>query len=85
MLPPVPAAKVQGRLLRDRELGYALNFGLTEPDLGAVGAAVGQLNRPRVLALSLSAPISRAEALQRPDVISNLLATCRGIRNELNC
>ncbi|MBV1777682.1 hypothetical protein KRR55_01000 [Paeniglutamicibacter sp. ABSL32-1] len=68
-----------------QERGYALNIGLTEPDLAAVGAAVGQANRPRVLALSLSVPISRAEALQRPYVISNLLASCRGIRNELNC
>ena len=76
--------RLQGELVRVPERGYALDIGLIEPDLFAIGAAVGQLNRPRLLALSLSAPISLAEALQRPAAIASLLEACLSIRGELN-
>ncbi|WP_422935252.1 IclR family transcriptional regulator [Sinomonas sp. P47F7] len=66
--------KLQDELVGVRSRGYALNLGRTEPDIAAMGRAVGQGRA--WLALSISAPRSRSEALERPDTIAALVSAC---------
>ncbi len=75
---------LQEELAQVRARGYALNLARTEPDLAAIGAALGPLACGRSLALSLSAPITRAAELQQPRVIADLVAACEAIRRDLN-
>lgn len=66
-----------------RARGYALNLGRTEHELAAVGAPVRLSGQHRALAISLSAPLSRAEELQSPRVVSLLIGACEQIGTAL--
>lgn len=70
-------------LTQVRTRGYSLNLGRTEHELAAVGAPIGSPEPYKALAISLSAPFSRAEELQSPRVVSLLHAACDRIRTEL--
>ena len=82
---PAPAAldALQLELAGIRKRGYAVNLGRTEADIAAVGAAVGLTAKGATLALSISAPLSRASEIQSPESIRALLDTCEAIRREL--
>lgn len=73
-----------GELAQIRTKKYAINIGRTEPELAAIGAPIGILERHQTLAISLSAPIFRAQNLQSPKVVSLLQSTCREIRDSLD-
>lgn len=60
-----------------RSRGYALNLGRTEPDIAAIGRAVG--SGRAWLAVSISAPRSRAEVLERAETAAALAAACDGV------
>lgn len=66
-----------------RRQGYAANLGRTEPDLAAVGAPVRAPHTPATLALSISAPLSRAAQLQDPAVTGALAKACRELHAAL--
>lgn len=66
-----------------RRRGFAVNLGRTEPDLAAVGAALAPDNHPAVLALSISAPLSRAALIQAPAVTEALRAACAELADSL--
>ncbi|UPO78127.1 IclR family transcriptional regulator [Arthrobacter sp. Helios] len=66
-----------------RRLGFAVNLGRTEPDLAAVGAPLSPGNRPAVLAVSLSAPLSRAAQIQDPASTAALVSCCRSLLLDL--
>jgi DNA-binding IclR family transcriptional regulator len=74
---------LQEELARVRAKGYALNLGRTEPDIAAVGVAVPAPAQRSWLAVSLSAPRSRAEALDRPDTLAALRGCCDTIAASL--
>ncbi|MEA5455055.1 IclR family transcriptional regulator [Sinomonas sp. JGH33] len=65
---------LQGELALVRSRGYALNLGRTEPDIAAMGRAVGQGRA--WLALSISAPRSRSDVLERPETVAALASAC---------
>ena len=77
------AAELLTELREVRRQGYAVNLGRTEPDLAAVGAPLSSGNRPATLALSVSAPLSRAQQIQDPAATEALLACCTALRLEL--
>lgn len=60
-----------------RRCGFAVNLGQTEPDLAAVGVPLAAGNRPAVLAVSVSAPLSRARDIQDPAATAALIEGCR--------
>ena len=70
-------------LAQVRTRGYSLNLGRTEHELAAIGAPVGLPGQQRALAISLSAPLSRAEELQSPLVVSLLNGACDRISTDL--
>ncbi|MDQ4502880.1 IclR family transcriptional regulator [Sinomonas sp. ASV322] len=65
---------LQDELAVVRTRGYALNLGRTEPDIAAMGRAVGPGRA--WLAVSISAPSSRADVLERPETVAALAAAC---------
>ncbi|MCH6470135.1 IclR family transcriptional regulator [Sinomonas terrae] len=65
-------AALQEELVNVRSQGYALNVGKTEPDIAAIGMAIRGSAEPAWLAISLSAPLSRAESLNTPQTHSAL-------------
>lgn len=70
-------------LAETRARGHSLNLGRTEPEIAAVGMALALPDRPGTLAVTLSAPISRAAALERPEALRPLQAACEALRHEL--
>ncbi|MBD7993975.1 IclR family transcriptional regulator [Arthrobacter sp. Sa2CUA1] len=75
--------ELQAELRDVRSRGFAVNLGRTEPDLAAVGAPLASGNRPAALALSISAPLSRARQIQDPAAVEALLTCCAALRLEL--
>jgi len=75
---------LQEELAETRTRGYALNLGRTEADIAAVGAPLGGTGRTATLALSISAPLSRAGDIQQPRVIEALHTACAAIRHDLD-
>lgn len=75
-LSPDEFAALQEELGRVRAKGYALNLGRTEPDIAAIGCAVAPPSHRAWLAVSLSAPRSRADVLDRLDTLAALRACC---------
>jgi DNA-binding IclR family transcriptional regulator len=82
-LTPAELADLRGELAGIRARGYSLNLGRTEPEIAAVGTALALPERPGTLAVTLSAPISRAAALELPETVAALHATCAALRHEL--
>lgn len=76
-------AELQGELTATRSRGYSLNLGRTEPEIAAMGMAVPLPQRPGVLAVTLSAPISRAEVLEQPATVAALRGAAEALRREL--
>jgi DNA-binding IclR family transcriptional regulator len=65
---------LEAELGRIRDRGYAVNLGESEPDIGAVGAAVrSSFGRARA-ALAVSAPLTRIE--HRIDEVADALKSC---------
>ena len=76
-------AELLTELSEVRRRGFAVNLGRTEPDLAAVGAPLASRNGPAILALSVSAPLSRAQQIQDPAATEALLVCCAALRLEL--
>jgi DNA-binding IclR family transcriptional regulator len=70
-------------LAETRARGYSLNRGRTETEIAAVGIALPLPQRPGTLAVTLSAPISRAESLRRPEAVGPLRAAAEARAREL--
>lgn len=77
-------AQLLSELAQVRARKYAINIGRTEPELAAIGGYIGIFEQHRTLALSLSAPISRAQSLLSPHVVSLLNSVCGDIRDALD-
>ncbi|WP_369046278.1 IclR family transcriptional regulator [Sinomonas sp. P10A9] len=79
---------LEAELAAVRESGVAINRGLTEPGLVAMGAAVpapgGGSSHRAWLGVSLSVPDSRAGALDEPETREALLACCSSIAASLD-
>jgi DNA-binding IclR family transcriptional regulator len=75
-LSPDEFRSLQNELAQVREQGYALNLGRTEPDIAAMGRAVPAPGGRSWLGVSISAPRSRSELLERPETASALSACC---------
>jgi DNA-binding IclR family transcriptional regulator len=82
-LTPAELADLRRELAEVRGRGYSRNLGRTEPEIAAVGVALALPGRPGTLAVTLSAPISRAAALERPETVAALEAACSALRVEL--
>ncbi|GHG51349.1 transcriptional regulator [Sinomonas cellulolyticus] len=82
-LEPAELAELHEELATTRARGYSLNLGRTEPEIAAMGAAVALPQRPGVLAVTLSAPISRAPLLEQPDTVAALRRAAEAIGREL--
>jgi DNA-binding IclR family transcriptional regulator len=68
-------AALEAELARVRDLGFAVNLGESEPDVGAVGVAVRDaLGHPRA-ALAISAPLSRIQGQRVPELAEALKRT----------
>lgn len=75
--------ELHAELARTRARGYALNLGRTEPEIAAIGMAIPLPQRPGTLAVTLSAPISRAEVLEGPSTVAALRGATEAIGHEL--
>lgn len=82
-LAPAELADLRRELAETRTRGYSRNLGRTEPEIAAVGVALALPDRPGTLAVTLSAPISRAAALERPETIAPLRAACAALQRDL--
>jgi IclR family acetate operon transcriptional repressor len=68
-------AALEAELARVRDLGFAVNLGESEPDVGAVGVAVRDaLGHPRA-ALAVSAPLARVQGQRVPELAEALKRT----------
>ncbi|MDF0529241.1 helix-turn-helix domain-containing protein [Tsukamurella sp. 8F] len=66
-------------LRRVREVGYALNLGLTEPGICAIGMAVPAAGQPSRHAVAVSVPSIREAVLTDPETTSALWACCAAL------
>lgn len=70
-------AALEAELARVRDLGFAVNLGESEPDVGAVGVTVRDtLGHPRA-ALAISAPLARIQGERVPELAEALKRTAR--------
>jgi DNA-binding IclR family transcriptional regulator len=66
---------LEAELARVRDLGFAVNLGESEPDVGAVGVVVRDaLGHPRA-ALAVSAPLARVQGQRVPELAEALKRT----------
>ncbi|KXO88482.1 hypothetical protein AXK56_11000 [Tsukamurella pulmonis] len=74
-----------GELAEVRAHGYALNFGLTEAGISAIGMAVpAEAGHPPTFAVAVGAPSVRADVLTDPATRAALLDTCAALSAPLS-
>jgi IclR family acetate operon transcriptional repressor len=68
-------AALEAELARVRDLGFAVNLGESEPDVGAVAVAVRDTLGHARAALAVSAPLSRVQGQRVPELAEALKRT----------
>jgi IclR family acetate operon transcriptional repressor len=73
----VTRAALEAELARVRDLGFAVNLGESEPDVGAVGVVVRDTLGHSRAALAVSAPLARIQGERVPELAEALKRTAR--------